>query len=141
MGSYNPVSRPLDKNDPISYERMIPALGSRYGITGKSKMKRESPAESTAGFVKDRVKLKVPMVHRKTTACIISCLTILLSILLYASPASSEPFFDRFKDPKDGAFDTSEWLIERSGFLPVPIFISDPAVGYGGGMALLFFPQ
>ncbi len=43
-----------------------------------------------------------------------------------------------FTDPQDGAFDTSEWLIDRKGFLPVPIVITEPAVGYGGGLALLF---
>lgn len=43
-------------------------------------------------------------------------------------------------DPKDGKFDMSRWLLERKGgFLPVPIIVSDPAVGYGGGLAALFF--
>lgn len=44
-----------------------------------------------------------------------------------------------FKDPKDGHFDMSRWLLDRKGFLPVPVVISDPAVGYGGGVALAFF--
>ena len=42
-------------------------------------------------------------------------------------------------DPKDHKFDMSRWLLEHKGFLPVPIIISDPAVGYGGGLALAFF--
>ena len=46
---------------------------------------------------------------------------------------------DQFKDPMDGALDSSEWLVEKSGFLPVPIFITEPAVGFGAGVALLFF--
>ena len=46
-----------------------------------------------------------------------------------------------FKDPEDGAFDASEWLLDRKGFLPVPLVITEPAVGYGGGMALMFFRE
>jgi hypothetical protein len=43
------------------------------------------------------------------------------------------------KDPEDGAIDLSEFLESASGFLPVPVIITEPAVGYGGGLALCFF--
>jgi hypothetical protein len=46
-----------------------------------------------------------------------------------------------FTDPDDGAFDASEWLLDRKGFLPVPIVITEPAIGYGGGAALLWFGE
>ena len=46
-----------------------------------------------------------------------------------------------FKDPEDGKLDASEWLLDRKGFLPVPIVITEPAVGYGAGAALLFFRE
>lgn len=46
-----------------------------------------------------------------------------------------------FTDPQDGAFDASEWLLDRKGFLPVPIVITEPAVGYGAGVGLLFFRE
>jgi len=46
---------------------------------------------------------------------------------------------DKFVDPKDGKFDASDWLLNHKGFLPVPILITEPAVGYGGGAAVLFF--
>ena len=46
-----------------------------------------------------------------------------------------------FRDPEDGRFDVSEWLLERKGFLPVPIIITEPALGYGGGLAIAFFNQ
>jgi len=42
-------------------------------------------------------------------------------------------------DPEDGRFDMSNWLLQRKGFLPVPMIITEPAVGYGGGMGLIFF--
>jgi hypothetical protein len=44
-------------------------------------------------------------------------------------------------DPADGEPDASKWLLDRKGFLPVPILITEPAVGYGGGLALLFFRE
>jgi hypothetical protein len=47
-----------------------------------------------------------------------------------------------FKDPEDGAFDVSSFLIDPEGFMPIPIIITQPAVGYGGGLAALFIkPQ
>jgi len=46
-----------------------------------------------------------------------------------------------FRDPQDGAFDASEFLLDKKGFLPVPIVITEPAVGFGGGAALLFFRE
>jgi outer membrane protein assembly factor BamA len=35
----------------------------------------------------------------------------------------------------------SEWLLDKRGFLPVPIIITEPAVGDGGGVALVFFSE
>lgn len=45
-------------------------------------------------------------------------------------PASDEP---------DAAFDTSDFLLNRQGVFPVPMVITEPAVGYGGGLMLLHF--
>lgn len=44
-----------------------------------------------------------------------------------------------FRDPGDGRFDASRWLAGRTGFLPVPLVITEPAIGYGGGLGLAFF--
>ncbi|MCC6195736.1 MAG: glyceraldehyde-3-phosphate dehydrogenase [Burkholderiales bacterium] len=44
----------------------------------------------------------------------------------------------RFLDPEDGQFDLSYFLENPRGFLPVPIVVTEPAVGYGGGGAGLF---
>lgn len=66
---------------------------------------------------------------------------ITLILLLVAIPASGNSFFSQFVDPKDGNLDMSQWLAGRTGFLPIPIIISDPAVGYGGGLALAFFHE
>ena len=62
-----------------------------------------------------------------------------LLILFWFAAAQASSFFDQFIDPTDGKFDTSNWLLNKKGFLPVPIIVTEPAVGYGGGAALLFF--
>jgi hypothetical protein len=46
-----------------------------------------------------------------------------------------------FRDPEDGRLDMSEWLLTKKGFLPIPIIITEPALGYGGGLVLAFFSQ
>ncbi len=56
-------------------------------------------------------------------------------------PAHAAAVPDRFRDPQDGAFDASQWLLDQKGFLPVPIVVTEPAVGYGGGLAALFFRE
>ena len=43
-----------------------------------------------------------------------------------------------FKDPEDGAFDVGGWIATRTGILPLPIIITEPAVGYGGGLAAVW---
>ena len=64
--------------------------------------------------------------------------SILLTFLV-VSKAQGASFFDQFIDPYDSKFDTSHWLLDKKGFLPVPVIITEPAVGYGAGAALLFF--
>jgi hypothetical protein len=50
-------------------------------------------------------------------------------------------WLDQLKDPDDGQVDLSDWLLDRKGFLPVPIVITEPAIGFGGGMAVTFFRE
>ncbi len=74
-------------------------------------------------------------------------LKVFLIVAVCVSPLQLSPkihagsFMDKFIDPKDGKFDASDWLLHHRGFLPVPIIVTEPAVGYGGGVALLFFHQ
>jgi hypothetical protein len=44
----------------------------------------------------------------------------------------------RFFDPQDGQLDLSYFLENPRGFLPIPIIVTEPAIGYGGGMAGMF---
>ena len=72
--------------------------------------------------------------------------TKLILLLLFFMVAVATPtvckadwFEDTFIDPTDGMLDTSNWLLEKKGLLPVPIIITEPAIGYGGGLALVYF--
>ena len=49
-------------------------------------------------------------------------------------------FMDEVIDKEDGWFDGSDWVLNNAtGFLPVPIIITEPAVGAGLGLAAVFF--
>jgi hypothetical protein len=61
--------------------------------------------------------------------------------LLAGQNALAGSFMDKFIDPNDGKLDASDWLLEDRMFLPVPILITEPAVGYGAGAALVFFHE
>lgn len=65
-------------------------------------------------------------------------LTSLLSITSLSVLATSNQFFDVL----DGQLDASQYLSENAyGFLPVPVIITDPAVGGGLGLTGLFFHE
>ncbi|MCV6597996.1 MAG: hypothetical protein OIF40_13055 [Mangrovicoccus sp.] len=67
----------------------------------------------------------------------------LLGTISAASMAQAEPlnWWQRnFIDPEDGAFDASQWLA-RGGFIPVPVILSEPAVGGGLGLMFAFVGQ
>ncbi len=48
-------------------------------------------------------------------------------------------FLSAFRDSEDGAFDISDWLVKKKGFLLLPTIITEPAVGYGAAAAVVFF--
>jgi len=55
-----------------------------------------------------------------------------------ASGPEPSPKVSKFRDPEDGQFDLSQFLATPRRFLPVPIVVTEPAVGYGGGLAAMF---
>lgn len=62
--------------------------------------------------------------------------TVLLSTLSHLANAVS------FTDALDGQFDIGEHLAENAyGFLPIPMIITEPALGYGGGVVGLFMHE
>jgi outer membrane protein assembly factor BamA len=58
---------------------------------------------------------------------------------------SSEPegtnAISKFRSPEDGWLDVSSFLEEKYGFFPLPLIITEPAVGYGGGAGLMFLSK
>jgi len=75
----------------------------------------------------------------KTAAMKTFMKTVVSSFLLMAAAvAQAASMMDGFTDPEDGMFDVSHWLAEKKGFFPVPIIVTEPAVGYGAGAALVF---
>lgn len=64
--------------------------------------------------------------------CLTGWLVILMGLCDSTLPAVS------LTDPVDGMPDATAYLRSRYGFLPMPLVITEPAVGYGGGAALAF---
>lgn len=57
-------------------------------------------------------------------------------------PAATEArpsWWSQFRDPHDHYLDMSGWLLKHKGALLVPIIITEPAVGDGGGVAAVWF--
>lgn len=84
--------------------------------------------------------------HRRAAFCLAVLLAMLPAFALAQEAATDKAAappatqHGLLHDPHDGKFDMSRWLLgHKGGFLPVPIIVSDPAVGYGGGLALVFF--
>jgi len=63
---------------------------------------------------------------------------ILFYLFMVSMTAQAASMMDGFTDPEDGMFDVSHWLAEKKGFFPVPIIITEPAIGFGLGAALVF---
>lgn len=79
---------------------------------------------------------------RAWTSCRRWCFAIgplLLGALFAAHTAAAQAIPAGFRDSVDGQLDASDYLLHRKGFLPVPIIVTEPALGYGGGLGLTFF--
>jgi len=64
-------------------------------------------------------------------------LFLILSCALLFAQESQEKKLSLF-DEKDDMFDLSEYLSTANGFLPIPAIITEPAVGYGAGVGLVY---
>lgn len=73
----------------------------------------------------------------------IICILAILSALLHAAESrdtnqSNDSNGSTFIDPEDGYLDMSRFLASKKGFLPVPIIITGPTFGLGGGLNVMF---
>lgn len=67
---------------------------------------------------------------------------LLLALLLACPTLVSALDQSLFIDPDDGMFDVSRYLSERRfSFLPIPVVITEPAVGLGLGVVGVFFHE
>ena len=64
------------------------------------------------------------------------CLSFIYTPYLQAD-TDSKPQIS-FYDKEDGRFDISEYMSQVYGFVPMPILITEPSIGYGGGLALIY---
>lgn len=66
------------------------------------------------------------------------CLLVLICLLVvkFETNAFASFFMENFIDREDGALDTSNFLAQQYGSLTVPIIITEPAIGYGGGLGI-----
>ncbi len=76
---------------------------------------------------------------------LLSALVCAMSVTCIAEePASPKPGDaqppqqSKFRDPADGALDLSHFLATPRRFMPIPLVVTEPAVGYGGGLAAMF---
>ena len=78
-------------------------------------------------------------------ALFLACLLVTAPALGQAASAASEPpqksLRDLITDDEDGWLDVSEMVLARSYFLPIPILITEPALGYGFGLAPVWFHE
>jgi len=70
---------------------------------------------------------------------IIGNLLVTFFLLLISTPGIAGSLSDAFIDPSDGYLDMSNWLLDKKGVIPVPIIITEPAIGYGFGLAGVYF--
>ncbi len=68
---------------------------------------------------------------------------LLASCLPLWAQNDSVPASDKvsFTDPEDGSFDMSDFLLNHKGVLPMPIIVTEPAIGYGGGLGVMYFKR
>lgn len=66
-------------------------------------------------------------------------ITVVAGGVLLFWAASCHAAWPDATDAPSGSMDVSNYLLNGHGFLPVPTFITEPAVGYGIGLTALFF--
>lgn len=72
---------------------------------------------------------------------VLALLIVIISVAFAGNSVLADSIVEKFVDPQDGYLDTSNWLLEDRMFLPVPIIITEPAVGYGAGLAMVYFHE
>ena len=64
---------------------------------------------------------------------------LFITLAFQVEQVSAQKLKKQFRDTIDNAIDVSNFLNSVTGFLAVPSVITEPALGYGGGLALIYF--
>jgi hypothetical protein len=75
----------------------------------------------------------------KTHDIRMKCAFVTILLLSMSTVGLSQSFREMFIDTTDNALDASKWLSTVTGFVPLLMPITEPAVGYGLGVGGVFF--
>lgn len=75
---------------------------------------------------------------RSTLPALLVTITCALPALCVPAEPKDPVTTSKFRDPEDGQIDLSTFLATPKRFLPIPLVVTEPAVGYGGGAAGMF---
>ena len=73
----------------------------------------------------------------KVLPAVLIAAALAAGLLVPAEPAA-QGFMSQFKDSLDSSFDMSGWLSNAYGFMPVVGIITEPAIGPGANLGLVF---
>lgn len=88
---------------------------------------------------------RIPAIAWWSLATLICLLVLCVPTVHAQTNVTSKPegtnTVSKSRSPDDGWLDVSSLLEEKYGFLPIPLIITEPAVGYGGGAGLMFLSK
>ena len=109
------------------YEQTVEALDCLLAAIDSSEVNLKSFCLLDGYFI------EITSLKRKWLGC-------LALIVCFCSELNSQSYFRRnFINSTDNAVDLSKYLASKTGIIPLPIIITEPAVGFGGGLAAVYF--
>jgi hypothetical protein len=79
---------------------------------------------------------------RSNTILILKLCCLCLLILAVYTPLAAQKKSVSLKDSLDEAFDLSDYIIDTHGFIPIPLIITEPALGgFGGALIPVFIKR
>ena len=71
---------------------------------------------------------------------VLSVIFVCLLANVISVDLKAQSYFKRtFIDSIDNSLDLSNYLSTKDGIIPIPVLVTEPAVGYGGGLSLVYF--
>lgn len=80
------------------------------------------------------------MKRQFVSANLINRITYLfITMCVFFSPVSRAQMLSSMRDSLDGKLDMSDWVLDAHGFIPIPVLITEPALGGIGGALIPVF--